>query len=295
MAASTDPLFNMLANTLQSIGLGELVSVGRDGEPQGWLWNQIQAGFDTEDELLLALSQTDVFKDRFAVIGEQQKRAAAGQPVRVMTPAEVLEYENRARQMMSAAGMPSWFYDEPDDFNQLILNDISVVELGERIEQAFEYVDNAPEEVRSKFSEFYGVAQSDAALAAYVLDPTKTTAQLEKSVRTAYTAGMAKRFDLELGKLAAQKIAELPNTEAGIVQGLTQIASQRKLFENQLFEDGSLSAETTGVGAVFEGDADALRELERRKATRSMGNQAATGGAVLTQRGLTGAGSSGGG
>jgi len=126
-----------------------------------------------------------------------------------------------------------------------------------------------------------------------VLDPNRTTAQLEKATRTAYTAGMAKRFDLELSRVTAERIAALPRTEAGIVEGLSQVAAQANLFENQLFEQGSLTADD-GIAAVFEGDADARRAIERRQATRSAGNQAATGGAVLTQRGLTGAGNAGG-
>lgn len=292
MATSNDPIYNMLASELQALGLGELISVGPTGQPRGWLWNQLQKGFDTSEELMLALEQTDAFKDQFKVIVAQKERAAKGLATYVMSPAEVIEYRERAKQLMSAAGLPSWFYDEPDDFNELMLNDISIVELEKRSVQAFEYVQNAPAEVRDKFTEFYGVKDGPAALAAYVLDPKRTTAQLEKATRTAYTAGMAKRFDIELTKAAATKIAELPRTESGIVEGLSTIASQENIFRDGLFEDGSLEATDEGVRAVFEGDADALRDIERRRQQRSGGNRAGTGGAVATNRGLIGAGSS---
>ena len=288
---SSDPIYNMLAAELRALGLGDLVRIGADGQPSGWLWQQLQAGFDTSEELMLALEQTSSFKDRFGVIEEQKRRAGLGQPVYVMSPAEVIEYENRAKQIMTAGGMPSWFYDQPADFHDLILNDMSLVELEERVTQVYEYVENAPPEVASSFEDFFGVGEAAGALAAYVLDPSRTTAQLERATRTAYTAGMAKRFDIELGRVAAERIADLPTTEAGIVDGLSTISAQSNLFQNQLFEDGSLTAEDQGVGAVFEGDADAIRDIERRRQQRQAGNRAATGGAVMTQRGVTGAGS----
>lgn len=293
MATSNDPMFNMMAAQLKSFGLGALFEVRPDGSPGGWLWDQIKQGFDSSEKLMMALEATDVYRDRFGVIIEQQARAARGEVSYVMSPAEVLEYENRAKQVMTAAGMPSWFYDDPSDFNQLILSDISPVELERRVTQAFEYVDNAPAEVRSKFEEFYGVAQGDKALAAYVLDPSRTVAALDKATRTAYTAGMAKRFDLEVSKTMAERIADLPRTEAGIVQGLEAVSAQSRIYEEMLFEDGDITVDD-GFAAEFEGDADARGRMERRKMERSVSTRASTGGAVVTNKGLTGAGNAGG-
>jgi hypothetical protein len=282
-----------MADTLRQYGLGQLFTIGPDGRPGGWLWDQILQGNDDSTSLMAALEKTDVYRDRFGVTIEQQARAARGEPVYVMSPAEVIEYERRARQIMSAAGMPDWFYDQASDFHSLILNDISPDELSARVQQAYEYVHNAPSEVRAKFEEFYGVAHGDAALAAYVLDPDRTTAQLERATRTAYTAGMAQRFDVALNRNVASRIAELPRTEAGIVEGLTQVAAQRNLTNETYFERGDISQADT-VSAVFEGDADARRRLEAREIERSAPQRAATGGAVTTQRGVTGAGTAGG-
>jgi len=294
MTISNDPLFNMLASELQAAGLGDLLQVQSDGTPSGWLWDQMQLGFDTSAELMLALEQTSVFKERFKVITEQKRRAAAGQPVYVMSPAEVIEYETLTRQAMAAAGMPEWFYDSPDDFTELILSDQSVAEVTEKIQQGFEYVRNAPIEVREAFSEFFGVANAEAALAAYVLDPDRTVAQLERATRTAYTAGLARRFDISLNKAAAQRIAELPRTEAGIVQSLETINAQSNLFDEGVFEATDLTAGREGVAAEFEGDADAITAMQRRATRRASINRAAPGGAAITARGVIGSGTAGG-
>jgi len=292
--AVNDALFATMSAYLQSLGLGALATVDSAGNPGGWLWDQITQGFDSADELMINFQQTDVFRERFGVIVEQQRRAASGLPQYVMTPDQVMQYEKRVTEAMTAAALPSWFYDQPEDFKTLMLANISADEVVKRIEQSYEYVDNAPLEVRAKFEEFYGVGQGDAALAAYVLDPSRTLAQLERAQRSAYTAGMAKRFDLSVSKTVAERIAELPRSEAGITEGLTRIAAQGALLNESPFEAVDITADMALAGE-FEGDADAIGALQRRQIERAAPNRASTGGAVMTQRGLQGAGYAGGG
>lgn len=286
-----DPIYQMLASSLQEMGLGALFTLDQAGNPGGWLWDQFQQGIDTPEELGFAIQNTDVFRAEFGVIVEQKRRAAAGEPVYVMSPAEVIEYRNGAKQLMSAAGMPSWFYDDKADFDKLMLTDQSLQELEGKITAGFDYMEAAPPEVRQAFTDYYGV-QGPAALAAYILDPDRTVAQIEKATKVAYTGGMAKRYDIQLEQATAARIAELPMSEAGINEGLSQISSQQGIFAEGAFEAGpNLDASTTGVAAVFEADAAAQRQIARRGAQRQAVNKSSTGGAVLTQRGLTGASS----
>lgn len=284
--------FGVLSNYLQTIGLGELFTINNQGEPGGWLWNQLQGGIDTDEELRLALEQTDVYRDRFSVIIEQQRRRANGEPVYVMSPAEVIGYERDVRQMMVAAGLPSTFYDQPSDFHQLILADMSPQEVRDRIDEAYEYVMSAPPEVRAAFNDFYGVGQGDAQLAAWALDPERTVRDISKATRTAYSAGMAERFDIEIDRAAAERIADLPQTEAGITEGLRQVASLGSIFDEGLGDSGTDLTDETGIASVFEGDANAQRDIAQRVGRRRAVNTASTGGALVTQQGVIGAGSS---
>lgn len=288
---NTAARFNTLAQSLKDMGLGALFQVDAQGNPSGWLWNQMQSGVDTTEELQAAIQQTDVYRSRFSVIVEQQRRAAAGEAVYVMSPDEVIRYEMNARQMMRKAGLPATFYDRPEDFAGLMLSDISLEELDGRLGQAFEYVQAAPPEVRDAFREFYGVAQGDAQLAAWALNPERTLVDIERATRTAYAGGMAKRFDISLSRAASERIAALPRTEAGITEGLTQLAAQGNVFEEGLFEVGDISAENQGIASVFEGDANASREIERRVIRRRAPDQSSTGGAALTNQGLIGSAS----
>lgn len=288
--AATQQVFAQLGNYLNEMGLGKLFSVDSQGNPGGWLWNRMQTGTDTPEELRIAIESTDVFRERFGVIVEQRRRAAAGEPVTVMSPQDVLDYERTVKQTMSAAGLPGWFYDQPEDFSKLILADMSPAEVSARISEGYDYVQSAPPEVRAAFNEFYGVGQGDAALAAWALDPDRVVRDINKATRTAYASGMAKRFDVSISRAAAEKIADLPRTEAGIVEGLTQVASQANVFNEGIGEATDLTTDT-GVAAVFEGDADAITAMNRRVGQRRTVNAAATGGAAISNTGVVGAGS----
>jgi hypothetical protein len=291
MDEQTKGVYATLSNYLRDLGLGQLFSVDGAGNPSGWLWNQLQSGIDTAEELRIRLEATDVYRDRFGVIVEQQRRAAAGEPVRVMSPAEVIEYENTARQMMSMAGMPAWFYDEPSDFSKLMLADMSLAEVQARVVEAYDYVQAAPQEVRDAFDSFYGVGQGDGALATWALDPERTVRDVTKATRTAYAAGMANRFDITIDRATAERIADLPTTEEGIVTGLRNVARQKNVFNEGITEVNDITTRD-GVASAFEGDADASRDIERRLAERDSINRSSTGGAVITNTGVVGAGSS---
>jgi len=292
MAGPTVGAFQAIAQELEALGLGALFTF-ENGQPGGWLWEQMQQGFDTSDELALALQQTDVYRDRFSVIVAQQERAARGENVHVMTPAEVLEYERSAKQIMAEAGMPEWFYDEPSDFHDLILKDMSVSELQRRTQQVYEYVEYAAPEVRAMFEEFYGVGQAEGALAAFVLDPDKTAAQLEKATRTAYAAGTAKRFDITLDRARSEYLVDTAS-DGAMAAGLEDLSSQRSLFEESRFEDQDLSLEGEGLDASFFGSNEARTQINRRIAMRRALDRVSTGGAVTTQSGVAGAGTAGG-
>lgn len=285
--ATTARNFRTLAGYLDSLGLGELFTVGRDGTPGGWLWNQLKLGIDTAEELRANLEQTDVWKDRFAVIVEQRNRQAKGEPVRVMEPGEVIEYEARASQIMRQYNLPRWFYDQASDFNKLILNGVSIVELEQRIGGAYNTVANLDPAIKAQFRQFYGVGQGEAALAAFFLDPDKTQAQLDKVALASYAGGIAKEFNLNLERDDAELFSLFDKTPAGIVQDLTEINAQSLLTQEGAGEADDLDVDVV-FDAVVRGDAEARSLLERRALRRQANARAGAGGALATNEGLIG-------
>jgi len=276
-----------LASFMENLGLGELLSVDANGRPRGWLAEQVIAGVDTQAALEIALQETDAFRNRFPTIALQQEQVRQGQGTYVMTVADILDFERTVSQQMAASGMPLWFYNEPQDFVDLIMSGESPQSIANKIQTAYDYVESAPQEVREVFAEYYGT-DSDAAFASYVLDPERTIAQIERAQRTAFTAGMGRRYDLEISRDIAEDISGGAMTEAGIEQGLQRIAGQEELFVESVGEAGDLTAEETGVAIEFGADSEAQTAVERRLAARQGVQRSSVGGALLTERGVTG-------
>lgn len=289
MADPINQTYSAMASYLQSIGLGSLAGTGADGRPTGWLWSALQSGVDTADELNVAIQNTDVWKDRFAVIVQQRADAAAGKPVQVMTPAEVIAYENQAKQLMRNAGLPSTFYDQTSDFNKLMIDGVSTAELSSRLGQSFSRAASVDPAIKTAFENFYGVGQGDGALAAFFLDPDHTLDQLDKQSRSAYAAGLGSKYGIGIDKTQAESIATFAPSDSAVSQGLGQVAAEKPITTDSLFDASHLGDETA-IKSVFEQDAAATSAINRRITERRSNNSNSTGGAALTQQGLLGAG-----
>lgn len=285
--------FKVLADFMQSIGLGSMFTY-ENGKPAGWLWEKVKDGVTTQEELLIDLSTTDEFKQRFPLIEEQQKQVAAGTfSGYVVTPQDILEFETDVKQMMQIAGLPASFYDEPADFVGLMRSGVDAEEVGKRINIAFDTIANAPADVQDMFEEYFGVGQSTSALAAYVLDPDMMTDRLERERNMAFAGAVGRRYDIDLSRTLAEDIATAAGSLEGVQQGMTSLGQDADLFGGSIGSGNTVSLEQ-GIAAEFGVDtgtsqADAQQAIERRKAEiRSLGTSA--GGAVVTQEGVTGLG-----
>ena len=138
--------------------------------------------------------------------------------------------------------------------------------------------------------QFFGV-EGDAAMAAFFLDPARTTASLDRAARTAYTAGMGRNVGLDLDQTISDRVASLPSTYAGIWENLRSVASMNRdggVFDEGFTETADLTAEGTGIDAVFFGDGAAAAQMERRILERDANARSSTGGAIITQAGAVG-------
>lgn len=280
-------IFNELGSYLQYLGLGNLFSTASDGSPSGWLWDQITQGIDTPEQLIISLEGTREFQTRYSVLFDLRRRAAAGEPVAIPSIAEIREYEDTVSSMMRQAGMPSWFYDSYTDAQELMGKGISASELEARIATGWTTVRDINPQIRQAFSDFYGVGSGDAALAAFVLDPTRTMASLERASRAAYTAGFGATMGMTVDKQLAEQVAAIPKSEAGIYQDLTEASRLRGLTVEGITETQDIT-DRTALQAVSLGSAEAQSALERRLMERQAQERSSTGGAAMTQEGLVG-------
>jgi len=287
MAVDNESLFNQLAGFLNSIGLSGLFQVV-NGKPAGWLWDQIKKGVETQDELTFALEQTPQFQSRFKVIFDMRAQAVNGQATYVPTAQDVLNYEKEYAQTMVAAGVPSWFYDSYEDAHNAMRSNLSVTQVEERVQRGFGIMQEMPVEVRSAFEELYG-AQADGALLAAVLDPEKTLAQIDRSVRASQIAGFGRRAGLDVTAEQAQRYSQAPLSLEEVERGVQQAAQFKPLTEEAIGEGAQDLTQETALAAGLANQAVDQQLLEARLTRRQLGQRTVGGGAIGTQGGIAGA------
>jgi hypothetical protein len=281
--------FSELATILSDYGLGSLFTVNSDGSPGGWLYEQMINGNDEPASLAMALEQTPIFKQRYKVIFDMRERANNGENVVVPTVQDVLTYEEQYTQVMSAAGVPSWFYDSYTDAQDAIRRNLTVEQISNRIGASYGVVQSLPTEVRDMFREFYGDA-TDGALVAAVLDPEKTLAQLDKATRSATIAGFGAKQNVVVSKQQAESYAGLGKSIAESQRDITQVASFKDLATSTMGESGTELAGDVAFQAGAMGDASATKQLEDRLLGRQSRQRDAAGGAFVASSGTSGLG-----
>lgn len=262
-----------LSMTLEQFGLGGMID---------WVRTKLLDGA-SEAEVALDMYNQDAFKARFPVI--EARRKAGLTPV---SAAEVIEFETRGREVLRRAGLTMPGLNSSEYLQGLMGADVSLVELKDRIDDGLLKVTNAPPEVRTAFTAYFGV-EGDAALAGLFLDPTVAAPELEKKATTAYAGGIGARFGLTIAQGIAREIADTGVSDAGIWTGFKQIDAMRDLFAESISETTDLTAEREGIGSAFGTMAGATQTLERRAKTRKA-QFAGGGGVAATEAGAVGIG-----
>lgn len=252
------------------------------GSLSNQVWQWIVEG-RSEIEVSQLLRQTTEFRTRFKAI---EARREAGLPA--ISPAEVLAYERQAREVMRRNGLPEGFYDSPDDYVAFLVGDVSVRELEERVVNAYSRIQMAPQSVRDKFTEFFGVT-GEGGLAAFVLDPDRATPLLMRSVAEAETAGIGRDFGFDFNQTVASRIAGAGVSADQARAGFAQLGQIKPLFEETVSEAEDIGALDAGVESVF-GLGEGADQVERRRQQRAAYNRGG-GGAAITRTGSSGLGS----
>ena len=250
------------------------------GGMMGWV-DSMLVNNAPQAQILIEMQDQPDFTRRFPALAMQRSNQMP-----VMSPEEYLNYETLARQKMRAAGLPDGFYDDPSDFTNLIANGVSQVELGERIQSVYLRVINAPDEVKARYAQMFGV-QGEGALAAQMLDPDLAFPILEQQVATAEIAGFGDVFGTNIDQQRAGRLADIGFDGRSSMQGFRQIAAQGSVFDESISESNDLTAENEGVDAAFGLDQDSADTIERRRATR-VGSLSGGGGLMVDQTGIAG-------
>lgn len=242
---------------LEQWGLGTLTD---------WAWGQLTAGA-SEDQVLLSIRDQDAYKQRFG--NTNAARTKAG--LQALSETEILAYEKAAAQYMRAAGMPKGLFDSPEDFKDLLVKDVSISELNQRVNYAKDLAVTdpsvLPDEVRA-LRDLYGV--DPTMLGAYLLAPDRALPLIEKQIQAAEAAAAARRAgfgDLSVGE--AERVGALTSSSEQAAQGFQQLARMRELYDPLPGEAGAAQiSRGTAIEAQFAGNADAQAQLSRRQRAR---------------------------
>lgn len=287
MAEDNAVSFDILAGYLNSLGLGSLFRVV-DGKPSGWLWEQVQAGINTREQLELMLEQTPEFQQRFKVMFDMRQAALSAGGGYSPTVQDVLNYEKEYFRTMAAAGVPSWFYDNLEDAHNAMRTNLEVAQIEERINRGYGVVQSMPQEVKDVFAEYYG-GDADSVLLAAVLDPEKALRDIDRAARTAQIGGFGRRAGLDISQEQAMRYSEVPMSSAEIQQGIQATAAFRPLTEETLGEAATDLTSETALAAGLGGSERDQAALEARLTRRELGQRTTGGGAVMGQSGVSGA------
>ena len=275
-----DPILTRL---LKTYGLTSLIS---------WAEKMIVTGASPE-QVELELFEQPQFQAIFPEIEARRKKAEQGGLLHFtpISATDVMQYRTQARAMMRGLGLPAGMYTNDSDFFDLIVNDVSIDELGSRLDMAVTRAQMAPPQVRDVFEELTGIS-GDSALFAIFLDPTRATPVLENLVQKAEAGGAARRFGFNLTDPSMERLQEANFDYEGLTKGFSELDTQRGLFDESLFEEVDFDVNDEGISAAFGLEGGAAQKLKGRAETRTAQTQGHKGG-LIEERGATGLGGAG--
>jgi hypothetical protein len=175
-------------------------------------------------EFQIALRNSDAYQKRFAANTDRIKKGLTA-----LSPAEYLALEDGYQNLMRNYGLPASFYAKDSlgtqaGFNKLIANDVSAIELEDRIVTAQKRVIDAAPEVATALKRFYPDINSSDILG-YTLDPEKGLADIKRKITAAEIGGAALAAGLDTSLTDAEYLrrygvtAETARQGFGIIGG----------------------------------------------------------------------------
>jgi len=282
--------FKSLASYLTSLGLADLFTIDANGNPGGFLYDQMVNGVETPGELQIALESNDVFKKRYKIIFDMRERANKGETVEVPTVNQVRDYEINYARTMSQFGVPASFYDSFEDAHKAIATNLTVQQITNRIDNSYKIVQSMPQEIKDVFNEYYGDMAGEQGLLMAILDPTKANDVLEKSTKAAVFGGFGKKQNIIFSKTQSEQYAQQGRDVSYAAGDAAKVAQLTGLQSSTFGESSNIISEDAAFKAGALSDTDAAQQLEDRLMGRQLRQRDTTGGAYVSTSGTLGLG-----
>lgn len=269
---NTQNWIEYLRLTLENWGLATLAPKARD---------YLNQGFEAET-VLLKIQETPEYEQRF--IGNMARKKAG---LSVLGPKEYLAMEDAYRAVLRSSGMPTGFYDEPQDFANFIAKDVSATELKSRVDLASTVVNSADPFLVGQLKDYYNLTKGE--MLAYTLDPERAVPLIERQIKAAEFGAAAQRQDITVSAPMAEQFASMGVTKTQAEQGFQTVAQvlpgATKLADiyNKTYGQEQAIAETFG-GAGAAQAAEQRRQLVELEKS-SFAGQAGVGRGSLARPG----------
>lgn len=216
-------------------------------------------------EFTIKLRETPDYQKRFS---GNAKRVANG--LVALDEATYLAKEDAYQNLMRNYGLPDTYWKKDaigtqEGFTQLIANDVSAVELENRLQLAQNRVKNANPEIAYALKEFYpDITNGD--ILAYALDPKNALDSIKRKVTAAEIGGSALAAGLTTSAAGAENLASYDVTKQQAQQGYQTIAGYlprasqlADIYGQQPYDQSAAESE------VFKtlGQADAKKRREK--------------------------------
>lgn len=252
----------------------------------------------TQADVLSVIYSSDVYKERFAGNEIIRKRMASGQGVagdRILTPAEYIALERSYRDIFSEAGLPSGFYDSPQDFANLIGSGVSASEVNTRVQTAAQALMTADRNTVDMLQNYYGLSTGD--MVAYLLDPTKateaiigksnTTANLKNAFTAAEVGGAGANQGVQVSKSLAEEITQAGKAgSANSAFAAVGAAQDTYARLSGIYGQNGSSEDLTRTALQLEGGATAEKKIKKvaQKERAAFATQSALGDTSLRKK-----------
>jgi hypothetical protein len=267
--------FDYFMAILQSYGLSgfkEIAQVVRKA---------IIDGVTDPSQLDLMVRNTDAWHQRFA--GNDLLVSNGGNALSV---AEYLSTENSYRQIMSQAGLPQGFYDDPTDFAQFIGKSVSPAEIQSRVAAATDLMRRNGDSALQ--DQLVSMGMDPGHILARYLDPAKAEPLLQRDYNTALIGAAARRAGTTTDNAYAQHLADLGVSESQAVQGFGQVADITPDLNRLGDIYGDQYSQSDAEKEIFEGGSGAKR---RKLSSQEQGSFSGSSGTSQSSLGRNNSGS----
>lgn len=238
----------------------------------------------SSSEVSLEMMEQRAFKDRFPAI-EAMKKAG----LNALNPGQIITYENAAKDINHAAGLPVGFHDSNAEIQDRLAKGISIDEYGQRVNKGWGAVSQMPQDVKNQW---YSLGFTDGDILSHFLDPDVAEPLLETQTLATQRAAEAARAGFgQLTSSEASGLAQSGVSQAQSEAGFQQLVRQKELFNDlpgQATDNNAISRDEQ-LAATFGNNAPAQQAIEK-KAKERVNTFAGGGSFTRSQNGRTGVG-----